>query len=153
MEQLVLSLEHPGLNTRLDCISPENARVTRDLIPKDAWIALNELHGLIERQSFAGLIDPPGPVAQASDLELSALAWVPDSRVRREIWALYFCVLVIVWNMPIWCPVWSIRASHRWFLVCPPAGAAMSPLGGKIYCQLSAVSSYTVTVPQSNAWY
>ena len=28
-------------------------RVTRDLIPKDAWVALNELHGLIERQSFA----------------------------------------------------------------------------------------------------
>lgn len=54
MEQLVLSLEHPG-SIRVSIASArENARVTRDLIPKDAWIALNELHGLIERQSFAG---------------------------------------------------------------------------------------------------
>ena len=40
---------------------------------------MNELHGLIERQSFAGFDRSTGPVAQASDLELSALAWVPDS--------------------------------------------------------------------------
>ena len=54
MEQLILSLEHPG-SIRVSIASArENARVTRDLIPKDAWIALNELHGLIERQSFAG---------------------------------------------------------------------------------------------------
>lgn len=53
MEQLVLSLEHPG-SIRVSIASArENARVTRDLIPKDAWIALNELHGLVERQSFA----------------------------------------------------------------------------------------------------
>lgn len=33
----------------------ENARVTRDLIPKDAWVSLNELHGLVERQSLSTL--------------------------------------------------------------------------------------------------
>ena len=33
----------------------ENARVTRDLIPKDAWVCLNELHGLVERQSLSTL--------------------------------------------------------------------------------------------------
>ena len=54
MEQLVLSLEHPGSIRASIASARENARVTRDLIPKDAWIALNELHGLIERQSFAG---------------------------------------------------------------------------------------------------
>ncbi len=54
MEQLVLSLEHPGSIRASIASARENARVTRDLIPKDAWIALNELHGFIERQSFAG---------------------------------------------------------------------------------------------------
>ena len=54
MEQLVLGLEHSGSIRGSIAAARENARVTRDLIPKDAWIALNELHGLIERQSFAG---------------------------------------------------------------------------------------------------
>ena len=54
MEQLVLSLEHSGSIRASIASARENARVIRDLIPKDAWIALNELHGLIERQSFAG---------------------------------------------------------------------------------------------------
>lgn len=53
MEQLVLSLEHSGSIRSSIASARENARVTRDLIPKDAWVALNELHGLIERQSFA----------------------------------------------------------------------------------------------------
>ena len=53
MEQLVLSLEHSGSIRASIAAARENARVTRDLIPKDAWVALNELHGLIERQSFA----------------------------------------------------------------------------------------------------
>ena len=53
MEQLVLGLEHSGSIRASIAAARENARVTRDLIPKDAWVALNELHGLIERQSFA----------------------------------------------------------------------------------------------------
>ena len=53
MEQLVLGLEHSGSIRAAIAAARENARVTRDLIPKDAWVALNELHGLIERQSFA----------------------------------------------------------------------------------------------------
>ena len=53
MGQLVLSLEHSGSIRASIAAARENARVTRDLIPKDAWVALNELHGLIERQSFA----------------------------------------------------------------------------------------------------
>lgn len=53
MEQLVLSLDNPSSIRSSVACARENARVTRDLIPKDAWIALNELHGLIERQSFA----------------------------------------------------------------------------------------------------
>ena len=53
MEQLVLGLDHSGSIRTSIAAARENARVTRDLIPKDAWVALNELHGLIERQSFA----------------------------------------------------------------------------------------------------
>ena len=53
MEQLVLGLDHPGSIRTSIAAARENARVTRDLIPKDAWVALNVLHGLIERQSFA----------------------------------------------------------------------------------------------------
>jgi uncharacterized alpha-E superfamily protein len=53
MEQLVLGLDHSGSIRASIAAARENARVTRDLIPKDAWVALNELHGLIERQSFA----------------------------------------------------------------------------------------------------
>ncbi len=53
MEQLVLGLEHSGSIRASIAAARENARVTRDLIPKDSWVALNELHGLIERQSFA----------------------------------------------------------------------------------------------------
>jgi uncharacterized alpha-E superfamily protein len=53
MEQLVLGVEHSGSIRASIAAARENARVTRDLIPKDAWVALNELHGLIERQSFA----------------------------------------------------------------------------------------------------
>ena len=53
MEQLVLWLDHSGSIRTSIAAARENARVTRDLIPKDAWVALNELHGLIERQSFA----------------------------------------------------------------------------------------------------
>ena len=145
MEQLVLSLEHPGSIRASIASARENARVTRDLIPKDAWIALNELHGLIERQSFAGF-DRSTRVRLLKQVISNCRLWhgCLIASQARDLGSL-FCVLVIVWNMPIWCPVWSIRASHRWFLVCPPAGAAMSPLGGKIYCQLSVVSSYTVT--------
>jgi len=54
MEQLILSLDHPGSIRSSIASARENARVTRDLIPKDAWVALNELHGVLERQSFAG---------------------------------------------------------------------------------------------------
>jgi uncharacterized alpha-E superfamily protein len=53
MEQLVLGLDHSGSIRASIAAARENARVTRDLVPKDAWVALNELHGLIERQSFA----------------------------------------------------------------------------------------------------
>jgi uncharacterized alpha-E superfamily protein len=53
MEKLVLGLDHSGSIRASIAAARENARVTRDLIPKDAWVALNELHGLIERQSFA----------------------------------------------------------------------------------------------------
>ena len=52
MEQLVLSLSHKGSIRFSVQAARENARVTRDLIPKDAWIAINEIHGLIERQSL-----------------------------------------------------------------------------------------------------
>ena len=54
MEQLILSAEHTGSIRTSIASARENARVTRDLIPKDAWVALNELHGQLERQSLAG---------------------------------------------------------------------------------------------------
>lgn len=54
MERLVLRLENSGSIRASIASARENARVTRDLIPKDAWVALNELHGLLERQSLAG---------------------------------------------------------------------------------------------------
>ena len=53
MEQFVLRLDHSGSIRTSIAAARENARVTRDLIPIDAWVAVNELHGLIERQSFA----------------------------------------------------------------------------------------------------
>lgn len=53
MEKLVLSLDNQGSIRFSVQAAHENARVTRDLIPKDAWIALNELHRLIERQPFS----------------------------------------------------------------------------------------------------
>jgi uncharacterized alpha-E superfamily protein len=54
MEQLILSAEHVGSVRTSIASARENARVTRDLIPKDAWVTLNELHGQLERQSLAG---------------------------------------------------------------------------------------------------
>lgn len=54
MEQLILSIEHPGSIRNSIAAARENARVTRDLIPKDAWVALNELHGQLARQSLTG---------------------------------------------------------------------------------------------------
>jgi uncharacterized alpha-E superfamily protein len=54
MERLVLSLDNPSSIRASVASARENARVTRDMIPKDAWVALNELHGLLERQSFSG---------------------------------------------------------------------------------------------------